>query len=132
MKRLLLYLIILVILFSGLSQLRDLWEKNGKSLDATVIDMKAKVAGWVDSASQKGKELQEKGVALKATLDVKLKEANDKYHKIRTEIESISKTINDKKDQLEKTLNQIEEAKKALDALTGSSSPKPVTSNTPQ
>ncbi|GEM_PF-5235993 len=132
MKRLLLYLIIVIILFSGLSQLKDLWEKNGKSLDATVADVRTKVSGWVDSATEKGKELQQKGVALKAALDVKLKEANDRYDKIRTEIDSINQTINDKKNQLEKTLNQIEEAKKALDALTGSSAPKPATSNTPQ
>lgn len=110
MKKLLLYIIILIILFAGMDQIRGLWKGEDGSFSKTVVNLKDKVFSWVSSAEDKSK-------ALKASLNEKLKTANEKYGKLKAEFDTVTGKIEEKKKQLEQSLAEMEEAKKALDKL---------------
>lgn len=127
MRRILLYIILLVILFSGMNQIRGLLEKSNESVGSSYKGFKDSIVGWYSSATDKSKEL-------KAKLSVKIQETNEKYKNLKTEIDTISKTIQEKKAQLEKSFAEMQEAKKALEQLLSSpeSTKAPEPSGTPQ
>lgn len=110
MRRIILYIVIILLVFSGYNQVRKIWEENEQDLDNTYSQVKEDITGWFESATETGKELKER-------LNVKIKSASEQYEKIKAEIESTTNLINEKRDQLEQTLKEMEEAKKALDAL---------------
>jgi peptidoglycan hydrolase CwlO-like protein len=112
MRKILLYVIILIIAISGYNQVKEIWEENSGSLDATYSDVKEGVLGWYEKATDSSAELKE-------TLNTQIKSATEKYENIKGEINSISGNINEKQQQLEQTLNEIEEAKNALNQLLG-------------
>lgn len=110
MRRILLYIILIIILFSAFNQLKEIWRNNNQSLDATYSQVKEGVFGWYQKASDTTKELKEK-------LNKKVKEASEKYQTIKKELEEINAKINEKKEQLNTSIKEIEDAKKALDKL---------------
>lgn len=118
MKKLLLYIIIVIILFAGMDQIRGLWKGDNVSIGKTLVEMKDKLFSWVSSAEDKSK-------ALKASLNEKLKTANDKYGKLKAEFDTVTGKIEEKKKQLEQSLREMEETKKALDRLLSSPAPTP-------
>lgn len=132
MKKLLLYIIILIILFAGMDQIQGLWSGHGGSFAKTLADVKGKLLFWIDKAEDKSK-------ALKANLNEKLKVANEKYINLKSEFDTVNQKIEEKKNQLEQSFREMEEAKKALDKLLSSPSvaptpppPSPAPSGTPQ
>ena len=110
MKKLLLYIIILNILFAGMDQIRGIWKGTDGSFGNTLVSIKDKVFSWISSAEDKSK-------ALKASLNEKLKTANEKYATLKTEFDTVTGKIEEKKRQLQQSLKEMEEAKKALDQL---------------
>ena len=112
MRRLLLYIILLVILYSGFNQVKDIWEKNGQSLDATVSRVKENVLGWYGTASEKSKGITEQ---LKTTIQA----TSVKYEKIKSDITTINREIKQKKADFEKTLKEMQQAKEDLQKLLG-------------
>ena len=110
MRKLLLYIILVVILFSGFSELKGIWKDNQQSLDGTYEDVVEGVNKWVDTAKETGSQLKE-------TLNEQIGAASEKYEEVKSDIEDVTSKIQEKRDQLEKTLAEIEEAKKALDEL---------------
>ena len=121
MKKLLLYIIVLIILFAGMDQIRGMWSGQGGSFGKTLSEIKDKALFWLSTAEDKSK-------ALKASLNEKLTTANEKYSTLKAEFDSVSQKIEDKKNQLEQSLKELNEAKKALDQLLSppsSSTPAP-------
>lgn len=110
MRRILLYIIIVLLMFSGINQIKSIWEENQKDLDDTYAEVKEGIFTWYKSATDTSKEVKEK-------LNEKISSATQQYEKIKAEIESTTAMINKKRDQLDKTLKEMEEAKKALDEL---------------
>jgi len=110
MRKILLYLILVIILFSGYSQVRQIWQENEESLDGTYSDIKEGVLSWYQSAT-------DKSIELKKELNEKINVATDKYEKLKSEVENTTDKINEKREQLDNTLKEIEEAKNALDEL---------------
>ena len=110
MRKLLIYSVPVVVLFSGGKELKSLWQPSPAQEPG-----KAQTIGdRVDTALGKAKDiyshLTKKGKELKDDLNGKIKIANDEYLRIRKEIE-------EKNQQLQNTLKAIEDAKKALDEL---------------
>ena len=110
MRQILLYIIIVIILFSGFQEVRRIWEDSDHSLDGTYEEVKDGLSGFIEKATDTGKNLKE-------SLNQRLQSATEKYDDIKSEIEDITSKVNEKKDQLDQTLKEIEEAKKALDEL---------------
>ena len=86
MKKLLLYIIILIILFAGMDQIRGIWKGTDGSFGNTLVSIKDKVFSWISSAEDKSK-------ALKASLNEKLKTANEKYATLKTEFDTVTGKI---------------------------------------
>jgi len=110
MRRILLYIIIVLLMFSGIKQIKSIWEENQKDLDDTYAGVKEGIFTWYKNATDTSKEVKEK-------LNGKITTATQKYEKIKAEIETTTAKINEKREQLDKTLKEMEEAKKALDEL---------------
>lgn len=114
MRKLLLYVILLIVAISGYTEIKTIWQDNAGNLDETYSDLKEGVMGWYEKATDSSAEIKEK-------LNEQIKTATEKYEDLKEDINTISGNINEKKDQLDQTLKEIEEAKKALDELLGDS-----------
>lgn len=127
MGRILLYIILLIILYSGINQIRQIWESGATKVGEGVTDVKTGIFSWFNFAESKSKELKDK-------LNAKILEANDKYKNLKTDIDSITSTISEKKAQLEKSLKEMQDAKRALEELLSKekSTPPPVSEAKPQ
>ena len=127
MGRILLYIILLIILYSGMNQFRQIWESGSTKVGEGVSDVKTGIFSWFSFAESKSKELKEK-------LNAKILEANEKYKNLKADVESISSTISEKKAQLEKSLKEVQDAKKALEELLSKekSTQPPASEGTPQ
>lgn len=110
MQRIILYIILVFILFSGYNQLKSIWQENEKDLDDTYSQVKEGIFSWYKNATDTSIEVKEK-------LNEKIQQASDQYEKIKSEIDTTTNRINEKRAQLDQTLKEMEEAKKALDAL---------------
>jgi len=110
MRRIILYIVIVLLLFSGIQEIKSIWEENEKDLDDTYAQVKEGLSGWFQTATETSKELKEQ-------LNEKISTASEQYEKIKADIEATTAKINEKRDQLDKTLKEMEEAKKALDEL---------------
>lgn len=110
MRRILLYVVLVVFSFWGFQHVKSSWENNDRSLDSTYAEVKGEVLKWYETATDSSKELKDK-------LNAQIESAGAKYEQIKNEIESVNNKVNEKRDQLEQTLKEMEEAKKALDAL---------------
>lgn len=110
MGRIVVYIAVILILFSGINHIKQIWQENEQSLDATYDEVKGGFWSWFETAKETTQELKEK-------LNSKVKEASDKYESLKQDLETMTNTVNEKKEQLEQTLKEMEEAKKALDEL---------------
>lgn len=110
MGRIIVYIAVILILFSGITHIKQIWQENEQSLDATYAEVKGGFWSWFETAQETTQELKEK-------LNAKVKEASDKYEALKQDLEDVTSAVNEKKAQLEQTLKEMEEAKKALDEL---------------
>lgn len=110
MRKILLYIIILIIIFSGYKQVKQIWQENEQNLDGTYQEVKEGVTKWYEKATDSTKELKE-------TLNNKINDATERYEQLKGEVESVTDKISEKREQLDQALQEIEEAKKALDEL---------------
>ncbi|MDF2379021.1 MAG: hypothetical protein P1V18_02235 [Candidatus Gracilibacteria bacterium] len=110
MKKIIIYLLLLAIVYSGFKEARSTWEDNKEDIGSTVSNVSESASGWFDSFTSKSGELKD-------VLNEKLKEANDKYEEIKNEINDTADMVTEKKEQLDRALKEMEEAKKALDEL---------------
>ena len=110
MRKILLYLILLAILFSGFNQVREIWNNNEENVGGTFTEVKEGILGWYEKATTSSK-------ALKEELNERISSATEKYETLKSDLESTTEKILEKKAQLENTLKEIEEAKNALNEL---------------
>jgi len=110
MRKILLYFILVVILFSGFNQIREIWNNNEENVGGTFTEVKEGILGWYEKATSSSK-------ALKEELNEKISSATEKYESIKSDLETTTEKILEKKKQLENTLKEIEEAKNALNEL---------------
>ena len=110
MRKIILYIIIILLLFYGYKEIKGIWQDNEESLDGTYDEVKDGIFSWYKSATNKSAELKEE-------LNNKINSATTKYENLKEDYEKTTDKVNEKRDQLDQALKEIEEAKKALDTL---------------
>lgn len=115
MRKILLAIVIFAIAFSLMNQVGAGISLG--SFGSSYAGVRDSVYGWFSTAAQKGKDL-------KASWDIKLQQATDKYNALKKEFDDLNSTLQTKKAELEKSLKDIEEAKKSVDQLINGGKPQ--------
>ncbi|MDP2691302.1 MAG: hypothetical protein Q8O95_02765 [bacterium] len=112
MRKLLLYIIVVILAFSGFSQARDIWRGGEGSIMNTYDKVKGGLFNWYTDATEATEVAKEK-------LNLKIKEAEDRVNQLKEEYDTTTSTVVEKKQQFDTALKEMNEAKKALDELLG-------------
>jgi len=110
MKKLVVYILLVFILFSVFTEIQTSWEENEADVGETIEDVSDKASSWFSFFKSKGTKLKEE-------LNRKIEDANTKYEALKKDVEATTDAVQEKRDQLDRALKEIEEAKKALDEL---------------